>query len=702
MILLTITALCAFVWSTYNFAQKYRTTHQLSQQHAATTTQNIAATLNDKLTRLTAAANDLADHLQNQPLSTESVTKNLQQAALNHTGFYALGVAFDFYAVSPQQRLYAPFIKKDQAIHDFDRIDRYYDYIGNHNQLPGKGNHWYHAAVSGQRGWLEPYFDRAHRQFILRHIRPLQQVATAKTQKVSAGAVFVDIDLEWIRQQVENFDVGDNGYAIIINDQNQVLYHGLLGSKKVIEHLIQNHRSADIGNFESGKLGTNELTGRLAWKHRFPVGETGWHVLTVMNAQVSKQDLFSHHEQELVIQKSDITLWIVNVVILCLLVYTCWAFYRRQHSNAYLLRHAFVASLFLMLGIIAVWVNEYHQPFPGQSNSLVLSNRAIVEQFQNDYALRSLQESRNPPLFIPTGLFIQTIEFLSATNISISGYVWQRYSKRHEEMIDHGVIFPEAIEMTVTEAYRNEEGNEIVRGWYFEATLREAFDYRIYPFDKQLLWIRLWHKNFTDNVVLIPDFKSFDNLNPATLPGVERDFVLSEWDLKQAFFDIRVNQYNSNFGNSQFTGHDKVPELYYNIEISRLILNPIIAHLFPLYVVLLMLYALVLTISRQDSQLAITGFNVSTVIASCSALFFILLIMHVQLRDELAFNTIVYVEYFYLISYITILMVTINAVLFSHNQPLKIIAFKDNLIPKLAYWPVLFIWIFVITTILFL
>jgi len=75
--------------------------------------------------------------------------------------------------------------------------------------------------------------------------------------------------------------------------------------------------------------------------------------------------------------------------------------------------------------------------------------------------------------------------------------------------------------------------------------------------------------------------------------------------------------------------------------------------------------------------------------------------MHVQLRDELAVNAIVYMEYFYLVSYITILMVTVNAVLLLQDTPMKMLAFKDNLIPKLIYWPILLVWIFIITAILF-
>lgn len=696
----TVIFLCIFISSTYNMVQKYRATLQLSQQQAALTTQKIANSINDKLTTLTFATDELAANLREISLNKETIEATLKKSALNHVDFYALGVAFDLYQAGPQFRLFAPFIRQDDSRYRMDRVDLYYDYIGNagYNSENNKNNNWYLQASTGKRGWLAPFFDVAYQQYTLKYVLPLH--TEAETDKV-AGIVFLDIGLEWVRQQVENHNVGDNGYAIVVNEFNQIIYHGLKGSKKVINDLNQAVSPAYVAEFSSGKLGTNELTGRSAWFNKYPIGETGWHVLSVMNVEIGKKHLFESDDDVQFIYKSDLINWIINAVALGLMLYTWIAISKRQLSVAQLLRHAFFTSLLLLLGIVAIWINEYYAPYPVQNNSLILSNRAIVEQFQNDYSVTSLNESKKPPFFVPTGLFIQSIEFLNATNIAISGYIWQRYPKDYEEVIEHGIIFPEATETAITEAYEREEGNEIVKGWYFETTLRETFDYSVYPFDKQLLWIRLWHKDFTNNITLIPDFKSFDSLNPSTLPGVERDFVLSEWNLSRAFFDIRVNKYNSNFGNTHFTSHDKSPELYFNIELSRSILNPFIGHLFPLAVVLLMLYALVLTISRQESSVAITGFNVSTVIAACSALFFILLIMHVQLRDELAVNTIVYMEYFYLVSYITILMVTVNAVLLLQDTPMQVLAFKDNLIPKLIYWPILLVWIFIITAILF-
>ena len=696
--------LCIFISSSYSMVQKYRTTLQLSQQHAATTTKFIAQSINGRLTALTAAANELAENLQTVPLSQEAIDKVLQEAALNHTDFNALGVAFDLYRTGPQLRLFAPFIRQQDTVYKLDRIDQYYDYTGHTvygaKSSNGRDSNWYSQAIAGRSGWLAPYFDMAYQQYTLKYVQPLQK--NAETGK-APGVVFLDIDLDWVRQQVENHDVGDNGYAIVVNEFDQIIYHGLKGSKKIISDLKQSISPGYFDGFTAGKLGTNELTGRSAWYNRHPIGETGWYVLTVMNAEIGKKHLFENdgNEDTRVIHESDLIDWIVNAVVLCLLIYIWIVFIKQQQSVAQLLRHAFITSLLLTVGIVTIWITEYYTPSAVHNHSLILSNRAIVEQFQNDYAIASLHESKTPPFFVPTGLFIQSIEFQNATNVAVTGYVWQRFPKDFEEQFEHGVIFPEAIETSITETYEHEEGDEIVKGWYFEATLRETFDYQIYPFDRQLLWIRLWHSSFSKNVILVPDFKSFDSLNPNTLPGIEQDFVLSEWNPLRAFFGIKINKYNSNFGDRQFASHDKMPELYFNIEISRNILNPFIAHLFPLAVVLLMLYGLVLTISKQETKLTITGFNVSTIIAACSALFFILLIMHVQLRDELAVNTIVYLEYFYLISYLTILMVTVNAVLISYDPPLSVLAFKDNFIPKLIYWPILLTWIFIITAILF-
>lgn len=692
--------LCIFAWLTYNVIQKYRTTLNLSQQQAAIKTQEIANSIDDNLAKLVFIANELAEDLHEDALDEKAVESMLKRSALNHNGFYALGVAFDLYQLSPRLRLFAPFVRQDGSSYITDRVDNYYDYMSNSrpNLENDENEHWFKQALEGKRGWLPPLYDTVYQQYALKYVTPLTGHTKLNAMK---GVVFLDIGLEWIRQQVESHDVGDNGYAIIINEYNQALYHGLKGPQKVVDDLDERISPAYIADFKTGQLGKNALTGSPAWLHRYPVGNTGWYVLTVMNVDLSNKHLFDGGQERQIMHKSDLIAWIVNAVTLCLLIYIWMVVIRRQLSVSHLWQHSFIVSFLFSLGIIAIWICEHYAPTPALSHSLVLSNRAIVDQFQDDYAINSLEEYKAPPLYIPTGLFIQSIEFLNASNVALTGYLWQRYPLNYEEVIEQGVIFPEAIQTTMNASYERREANEIVKGWYFETTLRELFDYSVYPFDRQSVWVRLWHKNFADNVILVPDFKSYDSLNPSALPGIERDFVLSGWSLSKTFYDMRVNTYNTNFGNIAFTSRDKMPELYFNIELSRDFLNPFIAHLFPLVVVLLMLFAIMVTISRNEIRKELFGFNVSTIIASCSALFFVVLIAHVQLRGELSTNSIVYLEYFYLVSYIVLLLITVDAILFSWDVPIGFLKFQDNLVPKLIYWPLLLACFFACTVVLF-
>lgn len=126
--------------------------------------------------------------------------------------------------------------------------------------------------------------------------------------------------------------------------------------------------------------------------------------------------------------------------------------------------------------------------------------------------------------------------------------------------ISQGFIFPEAEQISIEEAYSDGD----IIGWYFRSVLRQPFDYSKYPFDQEDVWIRIWNRDFHRDVVLIPDLDSYDNIRPATKPGIEHDFVLEGWEIQDSHFSYRNNSYNANFGieNDKFGGS---PELYFNI-----------------------------------------------------------------------------------------------------------------------------------------
>lgn len=679
-VLLLFTLLQAFY--IYQDAQQQEyASRQWAEQH----TRSVAEDLAQKIQQISTIADQLAAQINAANCSPCNIEDALRSMYLQHSGFSALGVAFDAAASGTEYRLYAPFIRQRHEAPKVERLDSFYDYLATTDaqDLLAVPEAWYHRAQQRERQWLEPFYEAALDQHVLRYTAPIYN---AKQQKM--GLVFVDTNLEWLRDQIEKYDIKDNNYLRLESAQGKLLYHSLKGIAQTKLQLAQPARVS-----AQGHVVNNELTGEPAWQHRQTIAATQWQLRSVIaKATITELEnsgelisVDSNGRFLQVLTSSDRVLWVVVVVALVILVFSCLRLMRKRTNKILLWIDTGIYTLILFAGVVSIWVFEYGAI--DATKSTILSNKAIVAKFKRDNALRALATHNEAPVYIPVGLFIQSIEFLSATNVNLTGYVWHRYQEGQESDYEVGTIFPEAIETNINLAYEKTENGETLKGWYFETTLRENFNPDRFPLDRQSVWIRLWHEKIGDNIVLVPDLKAYNSLNTRSLPGMEKDFVLSGWSLFRSYFEVRENQYNTRLGIAANTPGGVVPELYFSVEIMRNFINPFLAHLFPLFVVVLMLFAIVITMSTDEEKKDYLGFNAAGVVASCSALFFVALISHVQMRNELGANSVVYLEYFYLITYVMILAITANAVLLSLKIKFAFIQFHDNLLPKLIYWP---------------
>jgi hypothetical protein len=191
-------------------------------------------------------------------------------------------------------------------------------------------------------------------------------------------------------------------------------------------------------------------------------------------------------------------------------------------------------------------------------------------------------------------------------------------------------------------------------------------------------------------------------LQPEALPGVQPELVIENWDLKQALFSYHTHKYNTNLGIEDFTHQTNYPELYFNIGMSRQILSAFVSYVVPPLVALVMLFdVLMLTTRRQDRRDS-AGWNSTNVLAFCAALFFVIIVSHVNLRQQVSANGILYLGYFYFLTYLAILLVSINAILFILPGERGLIQRDDNLLSKLLYWPLLTFALLIITVAVFI
>jgi hypothetical protein len=357
-------------------------------------------------------------------------------------------------------------------------------------------------------------------------------------------------------------------------------------------------------------------------------------------------------------------------------------------------------SLACLIVLCGVWVGVYTAPPTLDSADTVVTTPDEVTRYL-EALVPAPEPGEEPPVFIPTGLYIESVEFRGPYNVLASGYVWQRYANDLPQDLDKGFVMPEADYVRFSEVYRTQQGNEELIGWSFQATLREQFDYDRYPLDRHRIWLQLWHKDFERNVYLAPDLRAYTSLDPDTLPGLDSDIVLENWDIQQSFFSYRANRYNANFGIQGYVADQLQPELYYNISIKRDLVSAIISRLIVPVVILIQLFVIVRVIGRDNKRLEQFGVRPGAVIFTCAAFFFAVLVAQNSLRTELEAHGFVYLESLYLLTYVVILAVAINSVLLVAQPDLKLFREYDNMWAEISYWPSILLTMIVITLLSF-
>ena len=308
---------------------------------------------------------------------------------------------------------------------------------------------------------------------------------------------------------------------------------------------------------------------------------------------------------------------------------------------------------------------------------------------------------------IPTGIYLQSLSFESARDVRITGRIWQRISvgEGAPELprgAAPGVIFPDAITdhgSNTSQTYEKLQPVPIYHEaarvadlymWNFQAIIRQDMDYSRYPLDGKRIWIRLWTNDVFNDVVLVPDLEAYrDPADPSL--AISPQLVKGEWNLKQSFFAYKRLAYDTNFGRqSAFTDELARPELRFYVLLERKFADAFLVHLVPLFVIIGMLFGLLMSVSRDRAEVERLGFSTLTVFGACSGLFFIALLGHIQIRQEFSGSGVVYVEYFYIMSYVVLLLVSVFAFLMTKSARVsESYLLRDNgIVVKLLYWPV--------------
>jgi hypothetical protein len=388
-----------------------------------------------------------------------------------------------------------------------------------------------------------------------------------------------------------------------------------------------------------------------------------------------------------------IVLAVVAVMALAVLVFRP----ERGHLMA-LVATSLAWSIALLIALTLAWAAIARSERQDRWHGTPVANMAETDA----YLTRHLPAGLNP-IRIPTGVNIQSLEFLTGDNVQVTGYIWQRFGPDVPDDIDRGVVLAEGVKEAydAKEAYRFEEDGVETIGWYFAATLRQPFEYAEYPFDEQDLWVRIWPRDFSRDIVLVPDFASYNTMHPTSMPGIESEFVYSGWSPIYSGFSLSEEQYDSSYGIGVAGQYPELPDLYFNLVLDRNFAGPFFEYFVFAIAVAFLLFGLLALTTDDENLKARFQLTTAQVLVAASGLLFAVILKHNQLRSGVDAQGFSYIEVLPIMLYGVIVVVVLNAILVASPFNVKFIAHRNNLVPVLAYWPALLGLLLAVTLIVF-
>ncbi|MCX6543995.1 MAG: cache domain-containing protein [Acidobacteria bacterium] len=697
--ILLLLAAIGLAWSASSIASYLTYTRSVTESarsNLTSLTGKAALSIDAILREATDGVDAVAAGLSTGSLTKDTALARLREGLEQHTRYVGTTVSYRPFGFDPQRRLYSAYYTKKDGLVKFVQLDTVYDYTKPEYD-------WFGPALTGGPLWTAPYYDEAARTFMVTYSAPFYAVDPSTRSRAALGVVTVDISMDEIRRIIESLDLGPTGFGALVSQKGLYLSHpntDLVRGKKTLAQVAAEEHDPDrlllAGKIEKGEAGIidhlSATTGLSAWLSYAPVPSTGW---SLQNTFI-KDDLpwdVARIRRQLI--DSTIALLIFGVSAAALLL--------RVHTGSLprLWATSIVTAILLAAGIGLVWKISLSYDSQGPTRGVQISDRATLQRVMNAYERVSAERRTEPPVYVPTGVFIESASLSAVDDLSVTGYLWQKYTIGAQDNLARGFVIGNATSLTVSDPYRQREHDVEVVRWHFNCTIRQRFDHSRFPLEQEKIGFRILHQDLNHNVVLVPDLAAYPITNPTSLPGLEKGMFLPGWELTRSFFELRDRRYETNFGLERSLAKEDFPALHFNVVIRRVLVDAFISNLTSVIIVTILLFTLLMIASRDERLVGFMQAGSGRVLNICVAMFFVIAFSHIDIRRKMAAEEIFYLEYFYFVIYAAMLWISINSVLFAMGTRIRLIHYRNNLISKLTFWPCLLGLLLVVTVFAF-
>lgn len=645
----------------------------------------------------------VADRLNSGELDQTALNVDLEQRLEKNPAFWSIGVAYDFEgtgidydfgASGPEAIDSTPYFNTPGGQVTFSPFP--YDYFVRDESHPDYSRGWwFRDGLTKGSHWTGAYFGNTSRRMIAEFVAPFTHPdQDTDSLPAPSGVTLGTYTLESLNSDVSWLDLGASGYGLMLAGGQYVIHpipeYWLQG--RTVEDVVGSSGSQTdddksrgvalntvVTNSSSGAGGfveyVDEITGRDAWLFYETVPSTGWTLgYVLIKSEVLGSDPVGRRQMMGIGTAGLLAIFALVAIIIRVFGHGGWRLWGPSLAFAGM----------SAIGIALVWTVT--TSYGGESATLTdgSSLRGVVEDFEAN-VLATNPDLESNEVF--AGVFVNTVEFQD-DNVVVSGIAWQRYLDRLDLLIEPGFTFPDDVgSTTFNVAYDRISGLERTVGWRFRTELQTSMDFSKFPFDAEDVSIRLRHRQFDKPIVLIPDIPQYDLIVPVARPGLEDNFEVNGWTVDRSFFNYTTTSINSRFGIPDFSRVGVAPELRFNVRLKRDFLNVFISRMLPLIVVSFLVFAVLMTVSSHPERKTQFGTTAANVLAFAGSLMFVTILGHNALRSALNSSQIIYLEYFYFVAYFSILAVAVNSILINSGRGGRLLAYGDNVVARLGFWP---------------
>ncbi|WP_147287937.1 hypothetical protein [Nocardia pseudobrasiliensis] len=366
---------------------------------------------------------------------------------------------------------------------------------------------------------------------------------------------------------------------------------------------------------------------------------------------------------------------------------------RRLHRHMWWMLSLLV-SVLLAAGTVHSW---FKADEPDISSAVIGSVATSPEEV--DRAVAEQWKPGEAHYRIPTGVLMLSLEFVNPYAVKATGMIWQRIDPALPPDVVHGVLLPEGDNpRTVTPAFNFDDRGTRIEVWTFNGTFRQQFDYRDYPLDRQDVWLRMRSADLHRPVQLVPDFEAFPKpWETAKLAGLDPGLVLGSWHADYTVFSFEHREFGLQHNRAAYQAAD----LYFNLGIDRSLVGPLIGRIVPVLLLALLMFLSLFVITTDPDRRTISGFTAFAIIGFSVSTVLVVAVNDNAARTETGSAGISYIEFWYFSLYMMTLLVAFNATMLLTGGLRKIVMWRENLFPKLVFWP-LFCGLMYIATLAFL